>query len=291
MSADINIVTTVSAWPEALEAQRYLLDKYSEESFNFIAVIDTSPIPNPWNLWDSKLRKTAEKIAQVFCHEVLMMPEELHFDRKKIFPETKALKSKYSNERAADALQLVFERKILNSSIPTLIIDSDMFPISRFSLRKSLVSKPIRGVIQERKGRFGQEAKYYWNGLLMLDPPRLRYLEDFSFDCGKVGRLKVDTGGQSHWWIKKIEEMGLGETLGYIKHHSSLNWHINDFEGIIPDAIKEFILSDDRNDAGKIYSEIYDQHFLHFRAGSNWREESALVVKERNRKFIESCMQ
>jgi len=145
--------------------------------------------------------------------------------------------------------------------------------------------------MQNRKGKFGRQVKYYWNGLLMFDPLNLQYLEDFSFDCGKVRGIKVDTGGQSYWWIKKIEENGLEVTLGYINHLSSLNWRINDFEAFIPEGIRQFILKDDRNQAGKMYSEIYDQTFLHFRAGSNWREESAQVVKERNYRFLKSCMQ
>jgi hypothetical protein len=291
MRNKIDIITTVSAWPQALEAQRHLLNKYSKDSFNFIGVIDTSPTPNPWNLWDSKLRGNAEKIAQEFCDEVIMMPEELHFNRREIFPSTKVSKAKFSNERAADVLQFIFEKKILNSTIPSLILDSDMFPISTFSVIQLLDSNSIRGVIQKRKGRFSREVKYYWNGILMFDPPNLHYLADFSFDCGKVRGLKVDTGGQSHWWIKKIEENGFEATLGYISHLSSLNWRINDYEAFIPEGIRKFILNDDRNQAEKMYSEIYDQSFLHFRAGSNWREESAQVVKERNRRFLKSCMQ
>jgi len=290
MRQKINIITAVSAWPQALEAQRHLLDRYSKDSFNFIGVIDTSPKPNPWNLWDPKLRGIAEKIAEEFCDEVVMMPEELHLNRRKLFPNTKVFKAKFSNERAADVLQFIFEKKILNSATPTLILDSDMFPIAPFSIIKSMESNSIRGVIQNRKGRFKREVKYYWNGILMFDPPRLQFLEDYSFDCGKVLGLKVDTGGQSYWWIKKVEEAGLHGELGFINHFSSLNWRIDDFQGIIPEAIKKFLLSDDRNESGSIYSEIYDDTFLHFRAGSNWRNEPVNIVQKRNCEFVKSCL-
>jgi hypothetical protein len=77
----------------------------------------------------------------------------------------------------------------------------------------------------------------------------------------------------------------------YRRRHSSLNWQINDFDGILPEGIRQFIMNDDRNRGGKVYSEIYDQTFLHYRAGSNWREESSQVVKDRNQNFFNSCMQ
>lgn len=290
MKKRVNILTTVSAWPEALEVQRHLLDRYSKDAFHFIGVIDTSSNPNPWNLWDPELRLKAKSIAHEYCDEVIMMPEELHNDRKKIFPNTKVSKARFSNERAADALQFIFNARIQNSITPCLILDSDMFPIGPFSLIDSLVSTSIRGVIQHRNGRFNRRIKYYWNGILMFDPQRLKYLEDFSFDCGKVKGMKVDTGGQSHWWMKKMEEAGLQSELGFINHLSSLNWSINDFNGFIPHAIRQFLLADDRNKSSKIYAEIYDETFLHFRAGSNWRQEAVDVVQKRNFEFIKSCL-
>jgi hypothetical protein len=290
MNKKVNVITTVSAWPEALEVQRHLLDRYSKDAFNFISVIDTSSNPNPWNLWDPELRQKAINIAHEYCDEVIMMPEELHYDRQKLFPNTKVSKAKFSNERAADALQFVFNARIQNSFNPCFILDSDMFPIAPFSIIDSLVTTSIRGVLQNRNGRFNRQIEYYWNGILMFDPHRLKYLEDFSFDCGKVRGLKVDTGGQSYWWMKKMEDAGLHSELGFIKHFSSLNWSLNDFRGVIPSAIRRFLLGDDRNKFGKIYAEIYDETFLHFRAGSNWREEAIDVVQRRNREFIKSCL-
>jgi len=290
MNKKVNIITTVSAWPEALKVQRLLLDRYSRHTFNFIGVIDTSPNPNPWNLWNSELRQKAENLAYEYCDEVIMMPEELHFDRKKIFPKTKVSKARYSNERAADTLQFIFNARIQNSITPCLILDSDMFPIAPFNLIDSLVSSPIRGVIQHRSGKFNRHIEYYWNGILMFDPQRLKYLEDFSFDCGKVRGINVDTGGQSHWWIEKMKEAGLYSELGFINHFSSLNWSVNDFKGVIPNAVRQFLLEDDRNKSTKIYAELYDETFLHFRAGSNWREEAVDIVQKRNAKFIKSCL-
>jgi hypothetical protein len=290
MKNKVNIITTVSAWPEALEVQRALLTKFSRDDFNFIAVIDTSTEANPWNLWDTTLRMKAQDLARIHCDDVIMMPEEFHLNRILLFPKTKVGRAKYSNERAADTLQFVFQERIIESKTPCFIIDSDMFPIAPFSISERTERFPIRGVFQYRKGILNRIAKYYWNGILMFEPIKLDGLEKFSFDCGKINGLRVDTGGQSHWWIKEMEENGHSDKLGEIEHLSSLNWTIEDFQGTLPSNMMKFIQNDDRNIDDRIYSEIYDDAFLHFRAGSNWREESVSVVKSRNDKFLKSCL-
>ena len=111
MSSPINIITTVSAWPEALEAQRYLLNRYSKDSFNFIGVIDTSPTPNPWNLWDSKLRGNAEKIAQEFCDEVIMMPKNFTSIEERFFQAQRFRKQNFPMNELQMCSNLYLRRK------------------------------------------------------------------------------------------------------------------------------------------------------------------------------------
>lgn len=289
MNNRLTIVTTVSAWPEALEAQRFLLDKYCETDFKFVAVIDTSPNPNAWNLWDSSLREKAMELSTKYCDEVLLVPEELHSERKKLFPKTQVKKAKYSNERAADALQFVFTEKILKENFPTLILDSDMFPFAPFNSINNLLHKAFRGVYQVRTKRFKTDVEYFWNGIMEFDPSKLPNLDLFSFDCGKVNGIKVDTGGQSYRWLEMMKENQLLDSIGEIHHLSSLNWELPDYLGSLPIGIRDYLCKDTRNEGAKVYAEIYDNTFLHFRAGSNWKEEAPELVKIRHLEFIQAC--
>ena len=289
MTKRVTIVTTVSAWPEALEAQKFLLDKYCKDDFKFVAVIDTSPNPNAWNLWDASLRDKATKIAKEYCDEVLLVPEAIHNDRQKLFPNTQVKRAKYSNERAADALQFVFAEKLIKENNPTLILDSDMFPFAPFSLMNNLMQTPFRGVFQERSKRFKKSIDYFWNGIMEFDPARLSGLEKFSFDCGKVNGIKVDTGGQSHSWLRMMRERGLMHSIGRIDHLSSLNWKISEYRGDLPIGLRNYVSQDPRNVGDNIYAEIYDDAFLHFRAGSNWKEEAPEIVKLRHLEFLRAC--
>jgi len=60
-----------------------------------------------------------------------------------------------------------------------------------------------------------------------------------------------------------------------VKHLWSCSWN----EGELPDGLKintklvQFLMKDGRNQNGKFFCEIYDNVFLHYRAGGNWRKE------------------
>ena len=81
MRNKINVLTTRRACHQAVEAQRYLIKTDYKGSFNFIAFIDTFPKSNLWNIWEPKLRVSAEKIILRFCRVVILMPEGPHIRR------------------------------------------------------------------------------------------------------------------------------------------------------------------------------------------------------------------
>jgi len=66
------------------------------------------------------------------------------------------------------------------------------------------------------------------------------------------------------------------DNIYYIKHLWSCTW--NDRE--MPECVNKnpklinFIKTDPRNQNGKFYCEIYDNKFLHYRAGGNWEKRN-----------------
>ena len=79
------------------------------------------------------------------------------------------------------------------------------------------------------------------------------------------------------------------EEISWIQHRPSLQWQIDDSEVTLDSGMEEFLRNDDRNIDGKVFAELHDKCWLHFRAGSNWRNESADTVLARRRAF-ESAM-
>lgn len=272
----------IASWPEALELQRLALTRYLMEPFDLIGVIDTDAEPGPYNLWDPSLRKRAIAIAENTCERVIIVPEEFHRDRSKIFPKTKELSGNIANLRAAVTLQHAFNSEILNDCNKILILDNDIFPITYFSWEEKMQGSFCRSVVYESRSRFLKKSVgHLWGGLIYINAAQMPLKQIWSFDCGKINGVKVDVSGNTYYWLNSVKEKGLESKFQRIKHLPSLQWNYSNLTSIFSDNIKEFIIEDERNIDNNYYTEFYDETFLHFRAGSNWKKEPAHVVKSR----------
>ena len=68
-------------------------------------------------------------------------------------------------------------------------------------------------------------------------------------------------------------------TIYFIKHLSSLTWDLNQLPINLQYNTKliDFLKNDIRNENDKFFCEIYDNVFLHYRAGGNWRKEGLVL--------------
>jgi hypothetical protein len=282
MEQKIQIITTVSAWPEALEYQSKLLKKYCEDDFEFIAVIDTDPRPHFSNLWTRNARNKAIKIAQNYCDDVIEFPHHLHKSRLILFPETMEFQKNKASLRTADACQFAWQYLKKRNSKRALLIDSDMFPIDRFNF-KSMVKEKNVGAIYQIRENASNKIEYFWNGLLAADFGAEPSLLDISFDAGVYNEFRTDTGGATYKWV-----LNNYEKIKWLNFLSSLDWSKDQLPEFVTPKLREFIQSDDRNKSSNFYSEIYADAFFHFRAGGNWNAESTEIVVNRRIKLFEA---
>lgn len=281
----VRIITTVAAWPEALEITRKSLNKHLKEDFELFAFIDTPSEPCAFNLWDPKLREKASHIASEWCDKVYVVPTEVHEDRRRQFPGTKEKIAHNANTRAADTLQYAWNTAIKDFEGKILLLDSDMFPVADFTVSEYLTQNDISAIqVTSWSRNHKHSVPWIWSGLLFLNPARMNNKEIWSFDCGKVNKVNVDVSGQTNVWMNHGQNL---TTINWMKHLPSLTWATDMLEIEISKALSDFLSEDDRNIDGKNFCEIYDQKFLHFRAGSNWRLEEPEVVITRNQKFRE----
>jgi hypothetical protein len=121
---------------------------------------------------------------------------------------------------------------------------------------------------------------YFWNGLYYFDINKMDNLQLLNWNLNGH-----DVGGMMFYWLNnKTKNIPTAEKIRwtnnnynqdgiyYIKHLWSCTWN----ETEIPENLKnntkliEFIKTDVRNQNGKFFCEIYDNKFLHYRAGGNW---------------------
>jgi hypothetical protein len=288
----IKVITTVATWPTALQLQLTGLRKYMKEDFDLIAFIDTPSEPGPYNLWDEKLRNKALEYSNEIGVKTYLVPEEIHLKRKDLFPKTKELSGNNANLRASDTLQYAFMNEVLESDSPIMFMDNDMFPVNYFSWYEKMDNnKIIRSVFHSSKARFSKRfVTYLWSGLLFIDSENMPSKEIWSFDCGKINGIRVDVSGQTYHWLEQIKKLNNLAKVEKIQHLSSLNWAADSIPKFLENELINFIISDARNIDSKFYCEIYDECFIHFRAGSNWMKESKEIVEDRISKFSKAYL-
>jgi hypothetical protein len=77
------------------------------------------------------------------------------------------------------------------------------------------------------------------------------------------------------------------EGIYFIKHLWSCSWNETEIPYNLKDnkVLLEFFTNDPRNVNGKFFCEIYDNSFLHYRAGGNWRGEGMKLHNELTQKL------
>jgi hypothetical protein len=157
----------------------------------------------------------------------------------------------------------------------------DDFDISRYENYDCAI------VLQSRNNN---KSNYFWNGLYYFDITKMQNKDKLKWDCCQDSDgYYLDVGGMMQEWL--ILQMGdtafpTTEELRYstkqyhtnqiyfIKHLWSNTWNFNEMPKKIKNKeIVNFITNDRRNRGNTFFCEIYDNTFLHYRAGGNWNKE------------------
>lgn len=144
-----------------------------------------------------------------------------------------------------------------------MIVDSDMFLIDKFNIEDYISGYPIGGIPQYRGN-----VKYITNQLMIFNMKEIIKIDhNIDFMDGFIENQNVDSCGEMHYWFKR-NNINLKETF------TSYPTHFHDIE------------IQDPNITNGINFELYDEIFLHYRAGSNWfskwkESNDPLIEKEK----------
>ena len=166
-----------------------------------------------------------------------------------------------------------------------LLLDSDMFLIDYFDINK-YSNYDCAVVLQSRQNH---NINYFWNGIYYFDLNKMKNLDLLNWNCTNY----CDVGGMMQEWLKKqmdgnkfpnTDEIRKSystnktfhtDDIYFIKHLWSCSWDISELPKNLENNTEliDFLKNDKRNKGNKFFCEIYDDVFLHYRAGGNWMKE------------------
>jgi len=268
----MKVLTAVVNNPIFIEIQYHTLKKYMKSEYEFIVFNDAKNFSDFTNGGDITIKEQIEEVCKMLNIKCINIPNEQH-----------KLKT-CAARRCADSMNYMLQYK-LNNPDKYLVIDSDMFLIDYFHI-SDYEDYQISGVLQKR---LNGKVNYIWNGLYYFNIHKMNNKELLNWDT-KPG---CDVGGMMEEWLDKqtnkqypdtdkirwTDENFHTDSIYYIKHLWSCSWDENEIPSNLIEnkSLINFIQTDLRNQNGKYFCEIYDNKFLHYRAGGNWKGEGLQI--------------
>lgn len=244
-----HIATAVVNNPTFVEMQFKTLQRFFKSPFRFIVFNDAKAFPDSTNGGDVTIKKRIRDVCESLGIECIDIPNDHHKHNGSI--------SMRHTESMRHIMKFIHE-----NHARYILLDSDMFLVSPLD-PEEYFQDHIAAVIPQNRVLDGVHVTYIWPGLCFLDVPRIPDIGELCFDL-EVG---LDSGGRSRLWYDLQKQKGT--PVMTLTHKSSLGWTINDMPRQL-DYLRDFFISDPRNQKGKMFCEIYADVFLHYRAGSNW---------------------
>ena len=265
----MKIITAVVNNPIFIEIQYYTLKKYFQGEYEFIVFNDAKDFPDFTNGNDITIKTQIQNICGKLNIKCINIPNENH--KLNMVPSV----------RTADSMNFILQYQI-NNPDKYLLLDSDMFLIDYFNINK--YSNYDCAIVLQSRNNY--EINYFWNGIYYFDITKMNNLDLLNWNCCE----NCDTGGMMQTWLKKqMVNIPIPNTdiirwtnnsfhtndIYFIKHLWSGSWDINELSNNLKHNVNliHFLNNDVRNVNGKFFCEIYDDSFLHYRAGGNWKNE------------------
>jgi len=265
----MKIVTAVVNNPTFIEIQYNTLKKFFKGEYEFIVFNDAKSFPDFTNGGNTTIKNSIEMLCNKLEITCINIPNEQH--------KTNSCAA----IRCADSMTFILNYQKKNPD-KYLLLDSDMFLIDYFDINK--YSQYDCAVVLQSRNNF--KVNYFWNGIYYFDMTKMKNLDLLNWSCCPG----CDVGGMMQEWLQKqMKDKPIPNTdeirwknklfhtnnIYFIKHLWSCSWDITELPTNIIESspIIDFIKNDPRNSNNKFFCEIYDNVFLHYRAGGNWLNE------------------
>lgn len=289
----MKIITSVVNNPIFIEIQYYTLKKYFKGDYEFIVFNDAKNFPDYTNNNDITIK---QKIIET-CNRLNIQCINI--------PNCRHQLNRISSVRVADSMNFILEYQKKNPD-KYLLLDSDMFLVDYFDINKYI--QYDCAIVLQCRNNF--RTNYFWNGFYYFDMTKMKDLELLDWNCVHPTteyKEGCDTGGCMQKWLSiQMQNKNMPttdeirwtnnsfhtDTIYFIKHLWSCSWSMEELPNSILENNKKlihFLQKDARNENGKFFCEIYDNGFLHYRAGGNWRGEG-VNFHNRLSQLLKECL-
>ena len=272
----MKIITSVVNNPIFIRLQYHTFKKYCKCDYEFIVFNDAKDFPDSSNGGNIAIRKQIQDVCSELNIKCINIKNDHHINISNF------------SYRHADAFSQIMNYISLNID-KYFIIDSDVFLIDDFDF-KEYEDKKLCGILHCSHGPanpFKNVKFFYYTALQLtyIDYTKIKNKELLM--CWKPILGFADTGAESNKWLsKEIENLSsysekdlrdntINGVHFYKRHLSSLCWNKDE----APENIKNkenlmnLLKQDPRNKNDKFFCELFNDKFLHYRAGSNWMNE------------------
>jgi hypothetical protein len=185
------------------------------------------------------------------------------------------------------ALQYIYDT---NYKGIVMVNDSDLFLVKEYNPLDAIkdyemVGRSIKNIYRRNESIEHPintyNIDYFSNQFLIINYAKVKDICKISFVPSSINGISVDCGGKLYEYFKEIE--GNYDSIADYCSGYSMNeiYNITDLD----DTIKSYLIRDVEIN-GKSFSEVFDNSFIHFRAGSNWINHSNDVYLQRRNNLI-----
>jgi hypothetical protein len=273
--AKVLIITHSYNRPEFIEIQYKTFKHFLQDEYEFVVFNDAN---------------TAEMFGQItaMCDRYhirsIAIPQEIH-DRPYL-PRVAGDPYHRPNIRHANVLQYSLDVLGFDFDGIVAIVDSDLFLVKPMSISEFMVDCDIASVQRGAPGGI----ICMWPGIVFLRMDTLPDKRTLNFNCGPIGKYNVDSGGWTHYYlsqhpalrIKWVNELQGGRLFCPDRFHE-----VSSATTVAQEITTLRTMGFDDNQIQFLQNKpdtigfVCNGYFLHYRAGSNYDNQSAEYMKRK----------
>lgn len=228
----VKIYTFPDKRPDFIELQKKSIDNFLKDDYEYIIINNGS---------NNESRKEIFDICNNNGIKHIYVENPNHSDPN--------IACAYPINQTLDKYIKVEEEK----DIISVIIDSDMFFISDFSIVDFIGDNEVSAIYQVRG-----DVNYLWNGIVFINNSKVIDIESFDFGYQTINGNPTDVGGNMYFYLKEHPDC----KVKYIYHTSHIKAKNNNLDSLPDEILKIY-------DDSFCY-EIIEKSILHYGRGSNW---------------------